>query len=573
MSPSATLNALKDGPMKIQGKLKIAVISLVALSISVGCKKKEDKDEEEVPAIPTVFSGSGAVGDGTSLAAVYPGELALAVFTDESGSSLRLVQDEASVEASRPTKERAAEEEKIASGKAESCFSPALSRQAPADSAENCYEFDQDMIYGGNTAATLKGTKNGLNANNEACLVAYAKNRATQINDMLDKAKGSISTMLCQAKKTDPTITLPAITGEQLDLKEILATAFANKGNATIETAMLERLEDDADANPVFRSTVKMVFGDSTRTVILVHVPSFTDPALYYGSMTTIANRSGSPDNKIMVMTVVYSKTRQDDGSYRMNAELRRAGVASELVATIIGADGQLDFNAHRDFSGSLTSPTYGRGKKADGTLYDINADMNGQTLITFQSNPETDEGSFSYWQNPGSNYGEAARGMVAKVEIVDGVKKGCATSGAALDKSDTGKPYSIASSIKQAVTLEPTGFYHPFLEVAGCTVTTGSDADGSFKSCTKNNTALKWYVPAIADADLADEFVSDQRGGIVTRQCYKFDDASGVYVIDTAETDEAAGYELFRNTDTAKFITPPNLANVIKPIGEAKPK
>jgi hypothetical protein len=560
--------------MKKTAKQIVVVASAFALSLSVGCKKKDkDDDEETTTSRPPIFSGSGAVGDGTSLSAVYPGQLALAVFTDESGSSLRLAEDEASVEAARPIKERAAEEEQIASGKAESCFSPALSRQSPNEGVETCYEFDQDMVYGGKTSAALKGTKNGLNSDNEACMVAYAKDRAKLINDMLDKAKGSVATMLCQAKKANPSVTLPASTGEQLDLKEILATAFADKGKANIEQAILERLDDDADANPVFRSTVKMVFGDMTRTVILVHVPSFTDPSLYYGSLTTITNREGGPSNKTMMMTVVYSKTRLEDGSYRLNAELRRAGVASELVATAIGSDGQLDFNAHRDFSGAEDSQNYGKGKKADGSYYDHNADMAGQTLITFQNNPDTDEGVFSYWENPGSNYSEAARGMVANVQLVDGVKKGCATSGAALNKTNLGLGYSIASSIKNSVTLEPTGFYHPFLENGGCTITTGSDADGTYKTCTKNGGTLKWYVPLVSNAALADDFVSDQRGGVVTRQCYKFDDASGVYAIDTAEVDEDAGYELFLNTDTSKVVTPPDLSDIVKPIGDAKPE
>ncbi len=555
--------------MKIKHALKISMIAAVAFAISTSCKKKSDDKDEAETSLPPVFSGSGAVGDGTSLGAVYPGQLGLAVFTDASGSSLRLVQDEASVEASRPVKERAAEEEQIANGQAASCFSPALSRQSPNEGSEDCYEFDQDMIYGSRANNELRGTKNGLNSNDEACLVAYAKDKATQINDMLDKAKGTIATMLCQAKKADPNITLPAATGEQLDLKEILTTAFADKGAAAIEKAMLERLDDDVDGNPLFRSTVKMTFGDSTRTVILVHVPSFTDPSLYYGSLSTIVNRAGS--DKVMIMTVAYSKTRLDDGSYRMSAELRRAGIAEELVDNAIGADGQLDFNAHRDFSVAENDQNYGKGKKADGSYYNHNADVSSQTLITFQSNPDTDEGTFAYWQNPGSNYNEAARGMVAQLDIVDGVKQGCATSGAALSKTNIGNGYSIASGIKGSVTLEPNGFYHPFFENGGCTITTGSDADGSFRTCTKNGGVVKWYTPLVNDTTVASEFVSSQRGGIVTRQCYKFDEAAGVYKIDTAEIDEEAGYELFRNTDTSKYVTPPQLT--VKPIGDAKPE
>lgn len=556
--------------MRIKQKLP-AIVAMVAIGFGASCKKKSDDDDDDDDSATSIFSGGGGVGDGSSLAAVYPGQLALAVFTSESGTALRLTEDAAA--ADRPIKERAAEEEKIASGEAESCFSPALARQEPPEGGENCYEFDQDMIYGGRASEAKKGTKNGLNAAGEACLVAYAKNRAAVINDMLDKAKGTIATMLCQAKKADPSTSLPAQVGEQLDLKEILASAFEGKGAAAVESAVLERLEDDAEGNPVFRSAAKMTFGERSRSVVLVHVPSLTDPEVYYGSMATIADGAG--DGKKMIMTIVYAKTLADDGTYRMSAELRRAGVAEELVNGAIGSDGQLDFNAHRDFSGSENDPTYGRGKKADGSHYDFNSDFSGQTLITFQVNPETDEGSFTYWQNPGSNFGEAARGMVAEVAIVDGVKKGCAASGAALDKDNIGKGYSIASSIKSGVSLAPNGFYHPFFNDQDCSVSTGSDSDGSYKSCTKNGGTLKWYAPNVADSALADDFVADQRGGIVTRQCYEFDATAGLYVVDTAEIDEAAGYELFRNTETAKFVAAPDVGDVLKPLdgGQAKPE
>lgn len=564
--------------MRLQAKVATGLVALLAIAVSTGCKKKDDNDDEATDGgTNSIFSGSGGVGDGTSLGAVYPGELALAMFTDESGTALRLVQDEPADESTRPLKERAAEEEKIANGEATSCFSPAFDRATP-DEREDCYEFDQDMVYGGR-GDQMRGAKTGVTASGEACLVAYAKDRAAAVNDMLDKAKGSIATMLCQAKKSDPTITLPATVGQQLDLKAVLEAAFAGKGTATIETAMLERLADDADGNPVFRSTVKMTFGETSRTVLLAHVPSLTDAEAYYGSMTILNSggpAGGGPEGKTGVLTIVYAKTVQEDGSYRMNAELRRASFADELVATAIGSDGQIDFNAHRDFSGDENDFNYGKGKKADGTYYDHNADMSGQTLITFQVNPDTDEGSFTYWQNPGSNYNEAARGMVAEVAIVDGVKKGCATSGAAMDKDNIGKGYSIASSLKDGVTLAPNGFYHPFFNDQGqdCSVSTGSDADGSYKTCTRDSTEIKWYVPAVADQTLADEFVSDQRGGIVTRQCYKFDETAGMYVVDTDEIAEDAGYELFRNTDTAKFVAPPELDGV-KPMdgGQVKPE
>jgi hypothetical protein len=286
---------------------------------------------------------------------------------------------------------------------------------------------------------------------------------------------------------------------------------------------------------------------------------------------------------KSHILTIAYAKEKQADGSFRLHAELRRAAVNADLLANAIGADGLLDFNAHREFSVATNNANYGKGKKPGGGFYNSNEDFSSQTRITFVTDPETDEGTFAYWENPGSNYTEAARGMVANIALDAGVKKGCAVSGAALDKTNLGNGYSIASALKQNVVMAPNGFYHPFFNVpastqTGCTMPTqASDADGTFWSntCTPGGQTqvFTWYVPQTVDATAAGEFTHDQRGDLFTRQCYMYDQASGKYVIDTAQTPDGAGFELVRNTNAAKMIAPPTLGEHVGPIQGATVK
>ena len=257
-----------------------------------------------------------------------------------------------------------------------------------------------------------------------------------------------------------------------------------------------------------------------------------------------------------------------------MQGELVRAKLDPALTDTALGRSGTLDLSAIRSFDVAESNPNYGQPVKNGQVVAQANDVLSGQIQIRFDLSEEG-LGTTSYFENPGGNYNEAARGMVANVvKGGDGTLKGCAISGAALGKDNLMLAYSIAKAQKLGQTLDPVGFLHPFFNVLqqnkqGCSApASGSDADGSFReitSCTNSQDNAKWYQPQIADATLAAEFVTNQVGNIITRQCYKLNDA-GVWAIDTDEINEDAGYELVRNTTTAKLIAPPQLNEKVRP-------
>ncbi len=572
-------------------KNKLWLTGLIATTLFTGCSKEEDEakdeDEAEIAAVATV----GAVlATPTSMDTAYPTELAISFFSSSSAAALHLVEEapaaadtEAAKASERPIKERKGDAENRLKGMVDDCVADALKRAPVNGKSETCYEFDQDMLWGLRAAdQAANGTHNGLNAEGAPCMVAFAKNKVSLVNDLLDRAQGMVSTMLCQAKKIDANAQPPTTVGGLLDLKAILTQAMGAKADR-IDAAKLERLAD-VDGKAVYKSTVEMQQGSRGRTVVLVHSPGAD--GTYNGVLYTIETKipgavaegvGPAGDSKTRVLSVTYAKVKTATG-YEMQGDLIRANLAPELVSVALGTSGVLDLSAYRDFSVATTDPKYGSAKKADGTYYLHNEDASGQTRISFVVNPDTEEGTVTYAENPGSNYTEMARGMTAQIAIVDGVKKGCSVSGAAVGRTNINQSYSIAKSQKEGVPLEFAGFYHPFFNdlIQGgetCTMTSnpGFDASGDFyeKSCTRDaaTAVMKWYEPNVSATVLAQAFATDQVGPIVTRQCYKYDTATAAYVLDTDAIPDAAGFELIASNDDAKFVKAPAIdANVVKP-------
>lgn len=563
--------------------------------LNYACSKAATSDTVAAPgATPTpAASNSVTTSSGVNaLASAYPGGLSLSLFPTDGGTSLRLdtpADEVAGAQESLKAKKEAAE--KILNGKGDDCLPEVMKKAPPAESSETCYEFDQDMVYGYMSADKKLGTKNGLNASGEACLVAFSRSKVDQVADMVDRSTGMVQAMFCQAKKADNEIALPE-KGKSLDLLASLTKAFGSKANK-VGKASIKRLDDTEDGLALYESTVEMETGDGkSRVVTLIHSPGADGD--YRGIMLTSVEAPANNVDKDMIhyASIRYSRVTADSKTM-LNYELRSARI-NKIYETVFGEDGQLDFNAGADFTApSTSSVAYGKHKKADGSFYeDPNKAMSSATYITASVDSDTGAGTVLYAQNPGGNYNESARGMVANLALdeADGVMKGCATSGAALGTSVN--PFadgmSIRRSLKEDASLAPRGFFHPFLNTAtgngpnSCSsITSGSDADGSYKQKTCNqpnpqgggnsSQVSKWYVPAIT-GNLATTFVTDQNGPLITRQCFKLSDSK--YVIDTDEISSEAGYELVKTDDTAsagKLIAPPNVGAVLDdkaPIG-----
>ena len=185
--------------------------------------------------------------------------------------------------------------------------------------------------------------------------------------------------------------------------------------------------------------------------------------------------------------------------------------------------------------------------------------------FVGFDLNADNDTGTFEYWQNPGGNYNEAARGMVFKLEqnATTGRLEGCGMSGAAMGAT-MDQSLSIRKSIKAGSSLGVTGSYHPFFNTA-----TDQNGSGSCTSsgCTRTgNPSASWNLPAFsvaANVTAAAVWAKDQHSNYVSRQCVG-QSAAGVYEIDVNKIADTAGYELFKPTDRSDLV----IAKPERPVG-----
>lgn len=563
--------------------LKISLLS-ATLTLASHCSKKSD-EEKSSDSAGTGGAGTGSPSDiSESMFVAYPSQLAIAIFTDESASSLRLEADPtkdenaafdaAAASASKPLRERAQEAEDRLKGDVDDCLPDALKRKLPPDKETVlCYQFDGDMLAGvmpERGEGQDLGTKNGLDAEGQPCLISFARSRVAAVNDLLERAQGLVSAALCQAKKIDANVVPPVSVGDTLDLTSALAAAFGDRPLEVV-TAKMERKED-IDSLPVYKSTIEIKEELFTRTVVLVHSPDYAAD-IYNGTLYTVEMPESASlglarppkDSHAHVLSLNYAKVATDDG-FLIQGQLLRARLAPELVSVALNDSGLLDLSAYRDYSAEEDSHDYGTAKKENGTYYSNNEDATHQTKIDFSVNPETDEGTVSYAQNPGSTYFEAARGMVAEVSVVDGVRKGCAIAGAAVGKKRLMDGYSIARAQKEGVKLELIGFLHPFFTTANqgeeCSLTADGVAEGDEiyyeRTCTSGDKAAKWYQPQLEGNAVAETFATDQAGPYVTRQCYKYVEADAAYAIDTEEVPDAAGYQVIKNDAAGQMVEPP---------------
>lgn len=382
---------------------------------------------------------------------------------------------------------------------------------------------------------------------------------------------------LCQAKKLNSGVDLPAV-GDTLDLKAAMEDLFGAK--MTVTSATLERLSDYTDDNGKTRKLFRILITSTveadgiTRTVGIVHSPVDDENKEYSGTLYTSMNgevgegKQGKLASSSMtrMMSIVYAKVAESDGTSRIKAELRTAQVANSLADTAIGSDGVLNFNVGADLSKALTSQDYG---KYTG-FAQANDAVNAMTYIAFDLNLTSNAGTLSYWKNPGGNYFENARGFNISIERgSDDVLSGCATTGSAstdFTKGTSIRRYLNSAESANSLTLQAKGDWHPFMNSPS---SNSSDTDGDFYLRTQQSGQIaKWYKPTLSDSSLANLFATGSDGSYITHQCFKYDSASGLYLIDTDKITETAGYEVLDSGNTvnkSKFIAPPE-------IGDAKP-
>ena len=541
-----------------------SVFAILAVPfILASCGKKSSSTSDVVTGDPA------AKVTASDAAQAYPQGLSLALLPEASGTTL-----EEGEEAAPTVKETQDQDKKFLQGKVASCISPNLLKAEKEEGSDNCYQFDQDMLLTNVVSATgpmptgKMGATDGYDAaGKQACLVSFSKSKVKQIQDTVDRATGIVQTMLCQAKKADAGFELPAV-GEKTDLKAVITSAFGGKMKK-VESAELERLAD-VDGKPVFRSTVKVTDKNGyIRETKLTHSPTGETAdgvGAYQGTLVMIGENGGA---KKRLLTVRYLRATESS-NVKLKYDLRMADVNKSIAEKVVDESGNLDLNYSNDANNEYV---------IDGTkAANANEALSSIRQISFDINPATNEGSFTYWENPGGNYNEQARGMIFAISKgADGKLGGCATTGAASS--------SIRKFLKDGTPelLTPKGTYHPFTgsdNFANCSWQT--DEDGEYFVMTKNSNSqscatpvgspqaeIKVYRPNITDTELAKQFALKQHANAITRQCFVAND-DGLFVIDTSKITESAGYEVVRTeggsaAELAKQLPPPSLGAFAK--------
>lgn len=510
--------------MKLRNARAAKAVSLIlTCCVAASCGKKSSdttpatvaKDDKPTDTTDTPPSAINV------LASAFPSALALSAFPT-AGSSLALAEEEevADPNADKDFKEKVADTKKVLAGTAEHCLDPHVFAPHPDFSDVTCYQFDSDMnpsryAQGGGPSPKDFGTIDGTDGKGEACMVTFARAEVSDVVQTVDQALALVSGMICQAKKDDADAALPDV-GKEMDLKAALTNATGN--HLTVSSAILTRLED-IDSKKVFRSDVKVTMKNGrTFEVHLVHSPGESEQGngtlWIIRSPNTGAAAGGpaiDPNNgahKNDVLSISYSRTAAADGSPLMRFESTSAAIVNTVEP--VDEAGRVNFGA--------------LPKEAQ------NSEIHKIKYVAFDGNTETNEGTLSYWMNPGGSYDESARGFLFNMANVDGHLTGCGTSGATASVSVR----KAVGDPSDANTLKPVRYWHPF--------------DKAQNNPNSNDTSNNIHPNKDARYDHSE-------GSAITEQCFKLNDA-GVYAIDTAKTTHARGYEVIATAESK--VLPP---------------
>ncbi|NDE16978.1 hypothetical protein EBZ80_18820 [bacterium] len=529
-------------------RMTLAIAIVVAAGIAVNCGKKKDDSSESST-------------DTNALALSYPLGLSLSV-APQSNSSTALTDDD------REQNARVKNEEagKLVRGEADDCMPSALKRQDPGMDNERCYEFDSEMIYIKQGSTFVSGTKTGVatTVSGEACMVSYTRAQVKRITGMVDRTLGMVQMMLCQAKKGGQGA--PTSDGSEVDFKAIMDAAITaagkNPAHMPFNSAKMTKVGDN------FVTEIEMkrpstpnqppAADDPTEKITLTHKPTKDDNSEFEGSVVMRRSKDFGGANMERIITINYVRS-----GGRVKYRLLTAAMNKDISANAVDADGKLNLNVSTNANGEYVNP-------ATGAAYSQQNDAaNGILAVSFNMDPDTNAGNFSYWQNPGGNYNEDTRGFVFNMEAdSSGLLSGCSSSGAFSGGS-------IRKAMKLGSTIAPDRSYHPFscgndsgTAQSPCTdaeVSPQSDSDGSYYASSRGGQTINMYVPTVgsSSATVADQWTYRQHTSNVAVQCFT-QASDGVYAIDGgAMTNEGtAGFELV-SSSASSLPTPPDLTGV----------
>ena len=530
-------------------RMMLGIAIVLAAGIAVNCGKKKDDSSESST-------------DTNALTLSYPLGLSLSV-APQSNSSTSLADDDGREQNARVKNEEAG---KLVRGEADDCMPSALKRQDPGMDNERCYEFDSEMIYIKQGSTFVNGTKTGVatTVSGEACMVSYTRAQVKRITGMVDRTLGMVQMMLCQAKKGGQGA--PTSDGSEVDFKAIMDAAITaagkNPAHMPFNSAKMTKVGDN------FVTEIEMkrpstpnqppAADDPTEKITLTHKPTKDDNSEFEGSVVMRRSKDFGGANMERIITINYVRS-----GGRVKYRLLTAALNKDISANAVDADGKLNLNVSTNANGEYVNP-------ATGAAYSQQNDAaNGILAVSFNMDPDTNAGNFSYWQNPGGNYNEDTRGFVFNMEAdSSGLLSGCSSSGAFSGGS-------IRKAMKLGSTIAPDRSYHPFScgndsgnAQAPCTGTEGSpqsDSDGSYYASSRGGQTINMYVPTVgsSSATVARQWTYRQHTSNVAVQCFT-QGSDGVYAIDGgAMTNEGtAGFELV-SSSASSLPTPPDLTGV----------
>lgn len=165
----------------------------------------------------------------------------------------------------------------------------------------------------------------------QACSAAQMNYLVSNVAVKVDNVVNLFGAMACAGRKAG--LALPAV-GETLSMSDAMTT-HATISGITVSAASIARLDDDADGNAVFQSTLSISVtgpGGQTQsgTLILKHVPTSSDNSTYKGKLSMALSSStfdqagggncantgatGTTD----AGTILYSKTAANAVAYEL---------------------------------------------------------------------------------------------------------------------------------------------------------------------------------------------------------------------------------------------------------------
>ena len=528
--------------------------ALIAATTLIGCGKSKKSSSTQ---------SNQTAGSSSSLAIAYPEGLSVSTSSTTAPASssndpqsvaiasgglalpqnLELLVTEESYDPSKiAPKTRLVEVAKKLKGEADDCLPPYIFNPAPMPSP-NCYNPDGDLsqvnqdfqLGGTGSNPQFPNARGTVAATGEACLAAYSRAKIAEVGQIVDQAQALVEGMICAAYKENAKTSLPQ-QNETLDLTKTISditgatrvdknTDLSLPGNAPdvvmgapprtyfrFVKADMTRLENKEN-RARFLSQIVMEVNGTVRMIRLMHMPSLTSGNNdYIGrlSVRTIrVQRGGLVENFQNYLDMNYMLDLDTtDGSkpktrYRLLRAMFNHSALARLNKDPFAGIGQLDLNAGANFGLPANDPLYAQFPSDTANK---NTTIEKVNRIDYEGNPLTDEGKLSFWLNPGGNYNEAARGLIAdrKRETSESTRLiGCAVSGAAIGTTPQNGSISIRKAQREKILLKPSGYLHP---------------KGGAENLKVLGPVTAAYTAACAKGDC-------QMAGYVYKQCYRQND------------------------------------------------